>query len=431
MAIKDFLKGIIHYGILPENRKPKITPYRKIVIRILKDHEIQFRQILNINPHQLFGSETRKSNTIKPYKWDGCPEYDNNNNKYSVNPNCEFVFYTKELYDDFISKSGFTISDKAKTFWYPNPPEKDASLDGYYTTEKCNNQYPIYIPTYKRHDTCYTARALEELGVKSYYLIIRNTVEEIGNYTNAIKTFKLNHAILLPIDDTFYKEQEEQGNGYSIIPRNFAYQHAVNANYTHHWIIDDNIKGFYMKNRGAILQFENTCYPLFFVEEYMKLYSSLAQCAIQYKHLGFSSSDRNVIILNSRCYSCILLKHIDGYRWRGKYNEDTDLSLRLLKDGYATMTFQNILCDKQQTSSVRGGNTDAFHKSETGYVNKADSLVAQHPDVTKKVIKYGRVHHQVDYTSFKNNNLIETGYKLNLPEIELKNLDDPIFIIED
>lgn len=414
MAIKQFLKGIIHYGILPENRNLKIKPYRKIVIRILKDFESQFRQLLNINPHQVFSYETKRNGT-KPYKWDeGCPEYDNTNNKYNINPNCEFIFYTKKLYDDFIAKCNFVISDKAKTFWYPNPPEKEATVDGFYTTAgDCDNQYPIYIPTYKRHNTCYTAISLEKLGIKSYHLVIRNTAEEITNYTNAIEKFKLTHAILLPIDDDFYKDQEEQGNGYSIIPRNFAYQHAINANYTHHWIIDDNIKGFYMKNKGVILPFENTCYPLVFVEEYMKQYSSLAQCAIQYKHLGFSSSDRNIIILNSRCYSCILLKHINGYRWRGKYNEDTDLSLRLLKDGYATMTFQNILCDKQCTSSVRGGNTDAFHKSETGYDNKAESLIAQHPDVTKKIIKYSRVHHQVNYTPFKNNDLLETGYKLN------------------
>lgn len=414
MAVKQLLKGVIHYGILPENRNPKIKPYRKIVMRILKDHEHQFRQLLNINPHQLFKYDPGTSKSAKPYKWDdGCPEYDNSENKYAVNPNCEFVFYTKELYNDFLLKSGFGISEKAKTFWFPHPP-KEELVNGFYTTSgDCDNQYPIYIPTYKRHDTCYTAISLEKLGIKSYHLVIRNTVEEITNYTNAIEKFKLSHAILLPIDNDFYKGQEEQGNGYSIIPRNFAYQHAINNHYTHHWVIDDNIKGFYMKNNNTVLPFENTCYPLFFIEEYMKQYSSLSQCAIQYKHLGFSSSDRNAIILNSRCYSCILLKHINGYRWRGKYNEDTDLSLRLLKDGYATMTFQNILCDKQSTSSVRGGNTDAFHKSETGYNDKAESLVAQHPDVTKKVIKYGRIHHQVDYTSFKNNDLLETGYKLN------------------
>ena len=128
---------------------------------------------------------------------------------------------------------------------------------------------------------------------------------------------------------------------------------------------------------------------------------------------------RTAIILNSRVYSCILNKHIDGFRWRGKYNEDTDLSIRLLKAGYATMTFQNILCGKQSTLSVKGGNTDAFHKSETGFTDKAKSLKEQHPEITKIVIKYKRPHHQVNYNGFKNNELGKTDYQLNLPEIYL------------
>lgn len=418
------LSGIIHYDIPHGERQTfrikEVKPYRKIVVRILNTHVDQFRKLLSIPDNQKFKCDAKVCNFEK-YDWDGCPEYDpNEHDIYRIHPNCQFVFYTEMHYNSFIEKSGFVISKKAKTHWYPNSPDRNIITEKgtYGTFEKCNPQYPIYIPTFQRHETCYTARTLEDLDIENYYLVIRNDETEITNYKKAIKNFKLKCKLLI-IKNEFYEEQKKQGNDYSIIPRNYAYEHAINNGFSHHWCIDDNIKGFFRRNNGVILEFKNTGYPLYFVEEYMKKYNNLYQCGIQYRHLGFAMGHRNPIIYNSRIYSCILIKHIDGFKWRGKYNEDTDLSIRLLKSGYSTMTFQNILCGKQGTSSVKGGNTDAFHKTEMGYTDKANSLKDQHPDITKVIIKYNRPHHHVDYSGFAENELDKTDYKLNLPEMFL------------
>jgi hypothetical protein len=414
------LKAIIHYGIKHAERDLKLKPYRKIVFRILNTHEQEFRKLLSIPDEQQFKVETAKCDMEK-YDWEGCPEFEvNEDDIYRIHPHCQFIFYTENHYNSFIEKSGLTISKKAKTYWYPNEPDRTKIIEQgtYFTFEKCNPEYPIYIPTYQRHETCYTARTLEDLDIKNYYLVIRNEPDEITNYRNAIDKFKLNCTLLI-MPDNFYQDQKRQGNDYSVIPRNYAYQHAIETGHTAHWCIDDNIKGFFRRNNGSILEFKNTGFPLYFVEQYIKKYDNVYQAGIQYRHLGFSMGHRNPIIYNSRIYSCILNRHIDGFRWRGKYNEDTDLSLRLLKAGYSTMTFQNVLCGKFATASVKGGNNDAIYKTETGFQDKVNELKERHPEITEIVIKYNRPHHIVDYSGFKNNKLGRNNYELNLPELYL------------
>jgi hypothetical protein len=97
------------------------------------------------------------------------------------------------------------------------------------------------------------------------------------------------------------------------------------------------------------------------------------------------------------------------YRWRGRYNEDTDLSLRVLKDGWCTILFYAFLADKMPTMTMKGGNTEELYKldgEKDGRLLMAQSLQQQHPDVTKIVWKWGRWQHSVDYRPFKNNRLI-------------------------
>ena len=51
-----------------------------------------------------------------------------------------------------------------------------------------------------------------------------------------------------------------------------------------------------------------------------------------------------------------------------------------------------------------GGNTDELYQEGTH--NKSQMLVDMHPDVTKLVHKFNRVHHHVNYRPFKKNKLI-------------------------
>ena len=419
--IKTYLCGCIHYNIPLRERDSNVRPYRKLTVRIIRDYETQFRELLSIPDEQQFRINNMTEQEPTRYDWSECPEFSMyDENIYSIHPHCIFLFYNENDYNDFIQKTNFKVSNNAKNHWFPHKPDlARIKMTGHYTTvTKCQSQYPIYIPTYKRFETSYTARTLEDLKIdKNYMMVIRNDKSEIDNYNTCIKNFDLKHAKLLIIPDDFYKEQEELGNDYSVIPRNYIYKHAIESGFSHHWCLDDNIKGFFRKNKGNVLPFIDTMFPLYFVEEYIKKYANVFQAGIQYRHLSFPMMYRPPIILNNRVYSCILIKHIDGFRWRGKYNEDTDLSIRLLKSGYATMTFQNVLCGKQTTSSVKGGNTDDIYKTEDGYLKKANAIVEWHPDVTKFAIRYGHPHHFVDYRAFECNDLGATNYKMKLPQI--------------
>jgi len=53
---------------------------------------------------------------------------------------------------------------------------------------------------------------------------------------------------------------------------------------------------------------------------------------------------------------------------------------------------------------MKGGNTDELYQGD-GRLKMAQSLVAQHPDVTKITWKWGRWQHSVDYRPFKTNKL--------------------------
>src|SRR6185436_4549517 len=111
---------------------------------------------------------------------------------------------------------------------------------------------------------------------------------------------------------------------------------------------------------------------------------------------------QNPITLNTRLYSCILIKNDLPYRWRGRYNEDTDLSLQALKDGWVTVLFLIFLQKKMATMTVKGGNTDELYQGD-GRLQMAQSLQRQHPDVTQIKQRWGRWQHVVDYRPFKHN----------------------------
>ena len=111
----------------------------------------------------------------------------------------------------------------------------------------------------------------------------------------------------------------------------------------------------------------------------------------------------------------IFIETSGKWYFRGRYNEDTDLSLRVLKSGLCTVQFNAFLGEKVTTQVLKGGNTKEFYEKE-GTFAKTQMLVDMHPDVAKMVTKFNRIHHEVDYSGFKQ--------KLILKEdIDIKNND--------
>lgn len=186
--------------------------------------------------------------------------------------------------------------------------------------------------------------------------------------------------------------------------RNFVWEHSINEGYEKHWIIDDNIEGFHRLNRNNKFKLLS---PVFFrcMEDFTDRYSNVAISGPNYYSFCKSTDRVPPYYLNTRIYSCLLIRNDINYRWRGKYNEDTDLCLRVLKDKWCTILFNAFLIGKVTTLRMKGGNTDEVYADTNNRFEFAESLYKQHPDVVKITKKFGRWHHHVDYRFFKNNKL--------------------------
>lgn len=141
------------------------------------------------------------------------------------------------------------------------------------------------------------------------------------------------------------------------------------------------------------------------MEDFIARYENIGMGGPNYFMFASRKTMMPPYVLNTRIYSCNLIRNDLAYRWRARYNEDTDLSIRMLRDGLCTILFNAFLQRKMTTQTLCGGNTAEFYDSE-GTKPKSEMQVKLHPDISKLVWKWGRWHHQVDYSSFKRNSFV-------------------------
>lgn len=256
-----------------------------------------------------------------------------------------------------------------------------------------NPRYPVYIISKGRWESRLTSKALEARGIP-YHIVVEPT--EYDQYAAVIDPQKI---LVLPFHDL--------GQG-SIPARNWVWEHSIGAGAERHWILDDNIRDFYRLHENIKYRTDSGV-SFAACEDFVDRYLNVALAGMNYELLVPRKKTAPPFVANTRIYSCILILNSLPYRWRGRYNEDTDLSLRALKDGWCTVLFNAFLADKQATMMMKGGNTESLYKLDgqtDGRLLMAQSLQAQHPDVTKIVWKWGRWQHQVDYRPFKKNRLV-------------------------
>ena len=264
-----------------------------------------------------------------------------------------------------------------------------------------NPKFPVYIVSKGRSDNGLTTRALHEMGVPHFIVVEEDEVEA---YHNGRCFGKL--LVLPPIYKAEYELCDGLGFSKSTGPgpaRNFCIDHSIWLGFDRHWVMDDNIDAFHYLNRNE--KFEvRTGATLKAAEDFVCRYSNVPVAGLNYYSFCKKTDAVPPYVLNTRIYSCLLIENASGYRWRGRYNEDTDLSLRVLKDGLCTIQFNAFLCGKITTQRMKGGNTDEFYEGE-GTLPKSQMLADLHPDVAKVVFKFNRWHHHVDYLPFKKNRL--------------------------
>ncbi len=257
-----------------------------------------------------------------------------------------------------------------------------------------NPRYPVYVISKGRWESRLTVKTLLKMQVPHRVVI---EPQEYGQYAAVIDPKTL---LVLPFSNL--------GQG-SIPARNWVWEHSISEGHARHWILDDNIHYFCRWHNNRKLH-ADTGAIFAACEDFVDRYENVALAGMQYYMFIRQKCQGEPFALNTRIYSCILIQNDIPYRWRGRYNEDTDLSLRVLKDGWCTALFNAFVARKAQTMTMRGGNTEALYKldgKQDGRLLMAQSLQQQHPDVTTITWKWGRWQHQVDYRRFRNNQLVK------------------------
>lgn len=272
-----------------------------------------------------------------------------------------------------------------------------------------NPNYPVYIISKGRHESMLTSKSLNRMRIPHYIAI---EPQDLDNYTQALENFKLDLVTLLVLP--FSNHGDGPGRA-----RNWCWDHSISIGATSHWVLDDNIVDFYRLQKNKRIRVESGA--IFrAAEDFVDRYENVPISGFQYRFFIAPNSKYPPYVANTRIYSCLLIRNDCKHRWRGRYNEDTDICLRVLKDGDCTIQFNAFMQGKAATQTVKGGNTTEFYHVEgdldktkwrdgrlnsEGTIKKSQMLVDLHPDVSRIVWRYGRWHHYVDYGPFKNNKL--------------------------
>ena len=343
-------------------------------------------------------------------EWVNMPEY-NNINQPPPEITAKFKFRNYDDYEMFKEKIKKYLYNDEKVFdgqqkinekqaWFPLR-EKDRKYyylsKGQYTKPR----FPIYIVSKGRWERNPTSKMLKKMNVP-FFIIVEK--QEYKNYLNLVDKKQI---LILPQKykdnyDRFWKNNDKRtGSGAA---RNYAWEHSIENGYKWHWVLDDNIESFERYNNNKKIRVYDG--SIFYVSEDFALrYENLAIAGLQYANFMPHSEFRPPYRLNTRIYSCLLIRNDIPYRWRGIYNEDTDLCIRVLKDGWATVLFNAFLQGKRATGTVKGGNTKELYQNGTS--DKSKMLFDMHPDLVKMVTRFNRPHHFVNYKVFEKNKLIK------------------------
>ena len=236
--------------------------------------------------------------------------------------------------------------------------------------------YPVYVPSYQRHESCLTARFLIE-DKTPFYLVVQP--QEADKY---FKSTQHNNILVLP--------KKIKG---LIATRNWIKDHSIKNGDKRHWQLDDNIKS--IQRRWKAKRFYcNSSIALKATEDFVDRYENVAISGLNYSMFAPDKQKAPPFILNAHVYSCTLILNEIPHRWRLVYNDDTDLCLQVLADGWCTVQLNAFLCQKIRTGIISGGNTDDLYQGD-GRLKMSRSRERMWPNVVTTGRRFQRPQHVV------------------------------------
>lgn len=253
-------------------------------------------------------------------------------------------------------------------------------------------RYPIFIPSKGRPDNRHqcTMNMFDATGV-DYKLVV-----EPQDRNAYAKTFGATHVLVLPEND--------RGLIYS---RNWIKDYSVAQGHERHWQWDDDILGMERVYRGYRLRCPANV-AIVALEDFIDRYENVALAsfnsaffvplsngtALMYKYPPF--------FLNHRCYTAFIMLNSLPNRWRFRYNEDTDMTLQVLADGWCTVLLNAFLIKPTWTTSNASPKGKKEHTGGQGGVYKADGrlkmardLERMWPGVVTTYRRFQRPQHKV------------------------------------
>lgn len=241
-------------------------------------------------------------------------------------------------------------------------------------------KYPVYVISKGRSDCCLTARMFQQDNVP-FSLVVEP--QEVEAYA---AKFGRECIKVLPFSNL----------GLGGIPaRNWVWEHAKQLGHERHWILDDNIRNIHRRWQAMRIRCEAGL-GLRVAEVFTDRYENIAISGLAYNMFVPDKAIFKPFFLNAHVYSCLLIRNDLPYRWRGRYNEDTDLCLQVLAGGLCTVLFNAYTIEKMPSMVMKGGNTAELYKGD-GRLTMSRSLERVWPGVVTTKRRFNRPQHSVAY----------------------------------
>jgi hypothetical protein len=242
---------------------------------------------------------------------------------------------------------------------------------------------PIYVLSKGRAGTASSPRLLEQAQLP-YILVVEP--QEADAYAQHFPLAKL---ILLP--------QSNKGIAY-------VRNHILSLNLSWFWMLDDDIKGFYRREKGRMVRI-GADIALAEAEQLICSVEWAGQGAIEYQQVAWST--KKDYALNSYCDVCVLLhaERVKGLSYRGELalKEDRDFTLQILSAGLKTVRVQSYGFAAPKNGSNAGGLKELYQEAEREKL-AVDRLCAAWPEiVSAKVKNDGRYDAKINWRYFKDN----------------------------
>ncbi len=253
-------------------------------------------------------------------------------------------------------------------------------------------RFPVYVPSKDRHEEgrAQTVKALRQDGVPFRLVVEPAQAEAYERWAGPE-----DQLLVLP----------EDGHGL-LKTRNWIRDHAEAEGHRRHWQLDDNIFCFYRLWEGRRVPVHGGV-ALRVCEDLTERFENVGISGLNYDMFVSSATDAP-FRANCHVYSCSLINHEMPCRWRLVYNDDTDLCLQALTNGWATILVNAFTAKKRTTMTLRGGNTeqlyrdgdDADERDTYGRFQMARVLERAWPGTVKVIRNFGRYQHSVNWRAF-------------------------------